>query len=159
MSVTRICFVCLGNIVRSPLGENIFKQLAQHANIAGSFEVDSAGTGNWHVGESPDHRMRSVAAKHGLQYDGRARQFRPSDFDKFDMIIAMDTENQANLRRLARSIEDTKKIHLMREFDPQAEPNSSVPDPYYDGMDGFENVFAIVKRSCQGLLDTLQSGK
>jgi protein-tyrosine phosphatase len=159
VSVTRICFVCLGNIVRSPLGENMFKYLAEQAGVDERYQVDSAGTGSWHVGESPDRRMRQVAAKHGLKYDGRARQFHPRDFNKFDLIIAMDTENRANLRRLGRSPQDTAKIHLMREFDPQAGPNLSVPDPYYGGIDGFEKVYKIVERSCQGLLQALESGQ
>ncbi len=122
VSYTRICFVCLGNIVRSPLGENMFKHLAQQAGVADRYEVDSAGTGSWHVGESPDRRMRRVAAQHDLEYDGRARQFQKSDFEKFDLIIAMDTENRANLQRLASSAQDSAKIQLMREFDPQAGP-------------------------------------
>lgn len=157
MSVTRICFVCLGNIVRSPLGENMFKHLAQKAGVSDNYQVDSAGTGSWHVGESPDRRMRRVAAQHGLKYDGRARQFRQSDFDTFDLIIAMDTENRAYLRRLARSAQDSDKIRLMREYDPQANSKPSVPDPYYGGIDGFEKVYEIVERSCQGLLDALES--
>ena len=159
MSVIRICFVCLGNIVRSPLGENMFKYLAQQAGVADRYEVDSAGTGSWHVGDSPDPRMRRVAAQHGLKYDGRARKFTQNDFDKFDLIIAMDTENRTNLRRLGRSTQDTAKIHLMREFDPQPDPNPSVPDPYYGGIDGFEKVYKIIERSCQGLLDALESGQ
>jgi protein-tyrosine phosphatase len=159
VSVTRICFVCLGNIVRSPLGENVFKHLAQQAGVADHYEVDSAGTGSWHVGESPDKRMRRVAAQRGINYDGRARQLKQSDLDKFDLFIAMDTENRSNLLRLARSEEDSARIRLMREFDPQAGPNQSVPDPYYGGIDGFEKVFTIVERSCQGLLDSLESGR
>lgn len=159
MSVTRICFVCLGNIVRSPLGENIFKHLAQQAGVADRYEVDSAGTGSWHVGESPDRRMRRVADQNGLKYDGRARQFKQGDFDKFDLIIAMDTENRTNLLRLAHTEQDSARIRLMREFDPQAGPNPSVPDPYYGGIDGFEKVFTIVERSCQGLLDSLESSR
>jgi len=137
----------------------MFKHLAQKAGVADRYEVDSAGTGSWHVGESPDQRMLRVASKHGLNYDGRARQFHKSDFEKFDLIIAMDTENRANLQRWSRSAQDTAKIHLMREFDPQAGLDPSVPDPYYGGIDGFEKVYEIVERSCQGLLDKLESGQ
>ena len=137
----------------------MFKHLAAQAGAADRYEVDSAGTGAWHVGESPDRRMRQVAARRGFKYDGRARQFKQSDFEKFDLIIAMDTENRANLRRLARSTDDEAKIHLMREFDPQARADDSVPDPYYGGIDGFENVYDIVERSCQGLLDALEKGR
>jgi protein-tyrosine phosphatase len=157
VSTTRICFVCLGNIVRSPLGENLFLHLAEQAGVADFYEVDSAGTGSWHIGESPDPRMRRVAAAHGLMYDGSARQFRQSDFEYFDLIIAMDTENRTKLRRLGRSPQNVAKIQLMREFDPEAEPDSSVPDPYYGGIDGFEKVYNIVERSCKGLLDALEN--
>jgi len=154
--ITRICFVCLGNIVRSPLAENMFRYLAEQAGVGHLYEVDSAGTGNWHVGESPDSRMRRVAAAHGFRYDGRARQFQPSDFEKFDWIIAMDTSNRADLRRMARNDDERAKIHLLREFDPGGGPNAPVPDPYYGGIDGFEEVFQIVQRSCQGLLEALE---
>ena len=95
----------------------------------------------------------------GLNTDGSARQFRQSDFDQFDLIIAMDTDNRANLLRLARSPEQQTKIHLMREFDPKSGEGASVPDPYYGGIDGFEEVFQIVERACQGLLDALESGE
>jgi protein-tyrosine phosphatase len=147
----------LGNIVRSPLAENLFKHLATHKGVERHYEVDSAGTGSWHIGEPPDRRMRKVAAQHGLHYRGQARQFRQLDFNKFDLIIAMDTENKENLKRLARSDQEKDKIHLMREFDPDSTPNASVPDPYYGGMDGFEEVYQIVERSCQGLLQTLEN--
>jgi protein-tyrosine phosphatase len=137
----------------------MFRHLAEKTGVADHYEVDSAGTGAWHVGESPDRRMRQVAARRGFKYDGRARQFKQSDFDKFDLIIAMDTQNRANLRSLARSGEDESKIHLMREFDSLGRPNDSVPDPYYGGIDGFENVYDIVERACQGLLEALEEGQ
>jgi protein-tyrosine phosphatase len=137
----------------------MFNHLSRQAGIASRYQVASAGTGNWHVGESPDPRMRRVAAKHGLKYDGRARQFRQSDFDKYDLIIAMDMENSENLHRIGRNLKDASKIYLMREFDPQVGSDLSVPDPYYGGIDGFENVYAIVERSCKGLLDALEKGK
>ena len=155
MKPQRILFVCLGNIVRSPLAENMFRHLAEQAGLADRYEVDSAGTGGWHVGERPDRRMRQVAARHGFRYDGRARQFQQSDFDHFDLIIAMDAQNRADLRRLARSPEDEAKIHTLREFDPHGGPTAPVPDPYYGGIDGFEEVYTIVERSCRGLLDAL----
>lgn len=157
-SITRICFVCLGNIVRSPLAENLFLYFAEKAGVAEKHIVDSAGTGAWHIGEPPDLRMRRVAARHGLDYEGRARQFKPTDFDRFDLIVAMDMENRADLVRLARSPEHREKIHLMREFDTFGGPRVSVPDPYYEGIDGFEEVFQIIERSCRGLLTTLEKG-
>jgi len=157
--VTKICFVCLGNIVRSPLAEGSFKQLTADKGISKNFIVDSAGTSAYHVGESPDWRMRRVASRHGLSYDGRARQFHHDDFKKFDLIIAMDTNNMNNLIKMATSSSDREKIHLMREFDPYGGSGLSVPDPYYGGIDGFEEVFEIVQRSCEGLIDALENGK
>ncbi len=157
--VTKICFVCLGNIVRSPLAENMFRHLAENAKLAHKYEVDSAGTSGWHVGEQPDRRMRRVAAGHGFKYDGRARQFNQKDFEEFDLVIAMDSDNRSNLSGLARTEAERAKIHLMREYDPQGNPTAPVPDPYYGGIDGFEEVFHIVKRSCQGLLEALESGQ
>ncbi len=145
--------------MRSPLAENMFRHLAEQAKLAHKYDVDSAGTSSWHVGEKPDRRMRRVAAGHGFSYSGRARQFKRDDFEKFDLVIAMDSDNRSNLSRLARTEGERAKIHLMREFDPQGNPTAPVPDPYYGGIDGFEEAFQIVKRSCQGLLDALEDGQ
>jgi len=152
---TRICFVCLWNIVRSPLAENLFVHTANQEGVGHEFDVDSAGTSSWHVGERPDPRMRRVATSRGFSYDGRARQFKRSDFEKFDLIIAMDLENICALERLAQSEEHKTKIHLLREYDPYGEPNASVPDPYYGGHFGFEETYTIVERSIKGLLKEL----
>ena len=156
---TRILFVCLGNIVRSPFAENMFEHLAQQAGKGDAYEVDSAGTGAWHIGESPDSRMRQVAAQRGFRYDGAARQVRREDFTDFDWIIAMDHSNRSNLLRLARSDEEASKVHLMREFDPEGSGDDAVPDPYYGGIQGFELVYDIVERSCRGLLEALENGE
>jgi protein-tyrosine phosphatase len=156
---TRICFVCLGNIVRSPLAENMFLHLAKQGGVEHKYELDSAGTAGWHVGERPDERMRYVAARHGLQYDGSARKFSRRDFENFDLIIAMDPENRRDLLRLVPSPAQQSNIHLLREFDPLGGPDDPVPDPYYGGIDGFEQVYAIVERACRGLLQALEEGK
>jgi protein-tyrosine phosphatase len=155
--INRLCFVCLGNIVRSPLAENMFRHLLEQAGIGEKYMVDSAGTSGWHVGEKPDRRMRRVASNHGVNYSGRAKQFQHRDFDNYDWIIAMDTSNATTLLGMAKTSEHQDKIHLMREFDPQGGPNSSVPDPYYGGIDGFDEVFQIVKSSCLGLLKSLEN--
>jgi len=154
--VTRICFVCLGNIVRSPLAENMFLRLAEDAGVDDKYEVDSAGTSGYHIGESPDARMRRVAARHGLEYDGRARKFARQDFNRFDLIIAMSPTNREDLLRIAPDKEAEKKIRLLREFDTQGGPDATVPDPYYGGTAGFEEVYTIVERSCRGLLRDLE---
>jgi protein-tyrosine phosphatase len=153
----RICFVCLGNIVRSPLAEALFWREVVQKGIANHYMADSAGTGDWHAGESPDARMRRVAARHGLIYDHRARQVQAEDLDFFDMIIAMDRENRDHLLSLSRIPEHRQKIHLLREYDPQGGPDVSVPDPYYGGVDGFEYIYDMIQRSVEGLLEGLEN--
>lgn len=155
----RVLFVCLGNIVRSPLAENMFIHLARQAHKNDLFEVDSAGTGGWHTGEHPDYRMRQVAARRGFEYDGAARQVRNEDFNEFDWIIAMDHSNRADLLAMAPTSEARSKVRLMREFDPQGGNDAAVPDPYYGGIDGFEHVYDIVERSCRGLLEAFENGE
>jgi protein-tyrosine phosphatase len=155
----RICFVCQGNIIRSPLAEHIFLQLADEKGVVDKYEVDSAGTIAYHAGERPDRRMRQVAAERGLVYSGRAKQFKRDDFARFDLIIALDKANRQSLQGWTVTTEQDNKIHLMREFDSQGEPNLDVPDPYYGGPDGFISTFEIVKRSCEGLLEELEGGQ
>lgn len=157
--VKRICFVCLGNIVRSPLAENLFKHLAVQAGVGDKYTVDSAGTGPWHLDEPPDPRMRRVAARHGLSYSGRARQFRAVEFEHFDLILAMDYDNYTDLLQLARQDEQDQKVRMLREFDPWGGASASVPDPYYSSLDSFEEVYAVIERSCRGLLEALENGK
>lgn len=152
----RICFVCLANIVRSPLAEHVFLHQAQQAGVAQKYLVGSAGTGSHFRGEPPDLRMRRVAARHGLNYDGRARQFTAVDFDKFDLILAMDQENYRDLVLLAPDSLRASKIHMLREFDPQGGNSASVPDPYYGDIADFEEVYEIIQRSGQGLLRFLE---
>lgn len=155
----RIIFVCQGNIIRSPLAENLFRNLARERGVEGKYHLESAGTSAYHVGEPPDHRMRQVAEEKGFKYTGRAKQFWADDFDRFDLVIAMDQENLRYLQFKAASEEDLNKLHLMREFDLASGPEMDVPDPYYGGLDGFSVTFDIVKRSCQGLLEALESGR
>lgn len=155
----RICFVCLGNIVRSPLAEHLFLHKVRQRRLDDKYQACSAGTSNWHVGEAPDARMRQVAARKGLVYDGRARQFNHSDFDRYDYVIAMDAENRQHLLNLAHNQEHRRKIHLLREFDPAGSPNAPVPDPYYGGLDGFEEVYRVIERSVEGLLAALEQGQ
>lgn len=152
----RICFVCLGNIVRSPLAENIFRHHVEKQRLEEKYAVDSAGTSAYHVGERPDSRMREVARKRGLEYTGRSRQFQPDDFEQFDLIIAMDKDNHRQLRGLAASPEQQEKISLMREFDPEAGADQEVPDPYYGGIQGFERVYDIIHRSTKELLKKME---
>jgi protein-tyrosine phosphatase len=157
----RVLFVCLGNICRSPLAEGVFLHLAEQAGVAGRFEVDSAGTGDWHVGEAPDPRSAEVARKHGVELPSRARQVTRADFERFDYIVAMDRENLWDLERMARATPGGRaraKIHLLRVDDPDRAPGDDrhdVPDPYYGGASGFEHVYQMVHRSAHALLRRL----
>lgn len=155
----KICFVCQGNIIRSPLAENMFRHLAQERGVAHKYHLDSAGTSAYHVGEPPDRRMRQVAEKQGFRYDGRARQFRPEELDHFDLVVVMDQSNRRIIESWAENEDQLSKIRQMREFDPQGSQKLDVPDPYYGGQEGFEVTFEIVKRSSAGLLEALESGK
>jgi protein-tyrosine phosphatase len=155
MTPKRILFVCLGNIIRSPLGEHLFRHLADQQGLSDLYSADSAGTSAWHVGDAPDARMRRTAASHGLDYTGSARQFESMDFTDFDLILAMDESNRRSLEAVAPDEEARAKIRLMREFDPESSGNTDVPDPYYGGQEGFEQTYRIVQRSVRGLLDWL----
>lgn len=150
-----VLFVCLGNICRSPLADGIFRKRVEEADLADRFEIDSAGTGNWHVGERPDQRMRRTARRYGISLDHqRARQVGPEDFDEFDHLFAMDRDNLDKIEQAAEEHDATAEIHLFRDFDPDP-GDGEVPDPYYRGQDGFEEVYEIVERTCEALLDHL----
>ena len=154
----KICFVCQGNIIRSPLAENMFRYLTEKRGFSEKYQLSSAGTSAYHVGEAPDRRMRQVAAEHGFEYSGRARQFWREDLNDYDLIIVMDKNNRRIIESMAQDKIHSKKIHMMREFDPQGNGDLDVPDPYYGGVEGFEETYQIVKRSCEGLLENLESG-
>lgn len=148
-----VLFVCLGNICRSPLAEGVFRHLLDEERLADDFRVDSAGTGGWHVGESPDHRAMRSAATRGVTLSGHARQVQPEDFQRFDYMIAMDQSNLSHLQRYQEGVGGDAALYLLREFDPEGGPGAEVPDPYYGGPNGFEEVYEMVERSCRGLLD------
>jgi protein-tyrosine phosphatase len=154
---TSVLFVCLGNICRSPLAEGVFLHLVRTAGKEEHYRIDSAGTGDWHVGESPDSRSIEVALRHGIELAGSARQVRPEDFHTFDRIVAMDRDNLRDLRRIADGTGGKGVLSLLREFDPEADGDLSVPDPYYGGPDGFERMFVMVHRSCVRLLASLDA--
>ena len=111
----RICFVCLGNIIRSPLAENIFRDLIQQGGLTSKYHLESAGTSAFHVGDPPDSRMRQVASRRGFEYTGQARQFQREDLARFDLIIAMDKANLRYLSSRTQTREQGEKIHLMRD--------------------------------------------
>lgn len=142
----KILMVCLGNICRSPLAEGILQ-----SKVGDNHLVDSAGTGDWHVGEQPDRRSVSVAKKHGVDIsDQRAMHFNPVFFDEFDLIFAMDEQNLIDLQKLARSEEEQSKIKLILKDGIGQTQN--VPDPYYDGEDAFEHVYQLLDEATDGII-------
>lgn len=151
----KLVFVCLGNICRSPTAEGLFIHKVKEEGLENYFYIDSAGTAAYHVGESANTKSQATANKHGIHLPSKARKFEYADLEEFDLILAMDSENLKNIKGLDRKNRFDHKIKMMREFDPQPE-NREVPDPYYGGLDGFENVFQVLKRSTQALLDELK---
>jgi protein-tyrosine phosphatase len=157
----RILFVCLGNICRSPTAEGVMRALVHEAGLDDAVELDSAGTGGWHVGSPPDERATETARARGILLEGAARQVRVADFEDFDLILAMDGSNLAELRRLAPDEKVREKVRRLREFDPASKDQDpthplDVPDPYYGGPRGFEDVLDLVGAACAGLLDELR---
>lgn len=149
----RVLAVCLGNICRSPAAEAAIREAADDAGV--SVEVDSAGTGHWHVGNPPNPRMVAAGARAGLAIDGHARQVTASDLDDFDLVVAMDADNLAELQRMARG-RDTATIRLFRSFDDGAD-GTDVPDPYYGQDDDFDHVVGMVRPAAAGLVEWLQA--
>lgn len=148
----KIIFVCLGNICRSPSGEGVFSHLVEHHGLSHLFQIDSAGTAAYHVGERADGRMRQHALKRGIELTSRARQFQFHDFEKFDLIVCMDRSNFQNIKALDITGEYDSKIVMMTDY-AQRMDYKEVPDPYYGGPQGFELVLDILEDSCNGLLE------
>jgi protein-tyrosine phosphatase len=177
----RVLFVCLGNICRSPTAEGVMRALVERDGLEDSIQLDSAGTGAWHVGSAPDARATAAARAREVTLEGRARQVRPEDFEDFDLLLAMDRENLSELRRLAPGEEQRAKVRLLREFDPVSAAQGSgggssagdrsagegpagaggldVPDPYYGAAGGFDEVFELVQAACEGLLEQVRAGR
>ena len=154
--VTRILFVCTGNICRSPLAEAILAHELNRRGVGDDFEVDSAGTDAYHVGDPPDPRMRSIAKGHGITLRGRSRRFKPHEFDTWDYVFAMDTGHYRVLERYARRPSDNGRIVMFRTYDPLTDHDSpDVPDPWYGSMDGFDRVYEIVSRTCVRIADAI----
>lgn len=151
---TRLLFVCMGNICRSPLAESVFRHLARERGVEERFEIDSAGTSGHHVGDPPDRRSVATARARGVTVTGASRPLSDRDLNEFDYIIVMDAENHAFVNRLQAAVRGSARVHRLREWDPE-QADLDVPDPYYGGPRGFEEVHDIVERSCAALLDHL----
>lgn len=153
----KILFVCLGNICRSSSAEEIMRQMVAQAGLAHEIEVDSAGILSYHQGELPDSRMRMHAARRGYQLTHRSRPVTTSDFYDFDLIVGMDDRNIDDLRQRAPGLEEERKIVRMTDY-CRTKVADHVPDPYYGGASGFENVLDILEDACAGLLSHLGGG-
>lgn len=150
----KVLFVCLGNICRSPAAEDVMRRIVGEAGEDSRWIIDSAGTGRYHIGELPDHRMRIHARRRGLELTHHCRQVTEEDFERFDLIIGMDASNIANLRRVAPSPEAEAKIHAMSEYFSPSARYDHVPDPYYEGAEGFELVLDLLEDGCGNLFRT-----
>jgi len=158
MKETQLLFICLGNICRSPAAHGIMEEFVNRAGLSEKIHVDSAGIGNWHIGELPDNRMRAHAADRGYNLLHRARQFNPyADFDKSDLILVMDQENYADITRYAHKEQKRQKVQYLAKYLRHHPQYHMIPDPYYGGADHFELVLDLIEDACQGLLDTLIS--
>lgn len=152
----RVCFVCTGNICRSPMAESVFRARVAEAGLDGLVEADSAGTGGWHEGDGADPRTVTVLVNNGYGGEHTARRFQPSWFSRLDLVIALDAGHLKALRRLAPTAEDAEKVRLLRSYDPAAGDDLDVPDPYYGGMDGFEECLEMVEAASEGLLAAIR---
>jgi protein-tyrosine phosphatase len=148
----RICFVCAGNICRSPIAAAVVRQLAAEQGLDGAIEITSAGTGGWHVGEPADRRAADVLHRAGYSPTHRARQITPDDLIEHDLVIALDAANERALHRLAGTEAERAKIRRLRTFDPSAGDDLDVPDPYCDDEAAFEQVLALVEAAAPGVL-------
>jgi protein-tyrosine phosphatase len=159
LSPMRILFVCMGNICRSPTAEGVMRALLRAEGLDGRIELDSAGTGSWHAGDPPDARAMAAARARDIELDGAARQVTSADFERFDLLLAMDRENARELHARAPDDAARAKVRLLREFDPAAVAagDLDVPDPYYGGSQGFERVLDLVTAACRGLLDEVRA--
>ncbi|GAA0517626.1 protein tyrosine phosphatase [Streptomyces violaceusniger] len=155
----RVCFVCTGNICRSPMAESVFRAHAAEVGLDGRVEVDSAGTGPWHEGDGADRRAIDVLTAHGYEQDHIARHFQADWFDHLDLVIALDSGHLHELRALAPTPQDAAKVRLLRSYDPDADQNAlgglDVPDPYFGGTDDFEECLDMIEAASGGLLDAV----
>jgi len=154
MAKHRVLFVCLGNICRSPMAEGVFRRVAEEEGVANRFEIDSAGMGDWHIGQAPDTRAQAAAQNRGMDISGqRARQVTAADYRRFDLILAMDDSNYDELIGLAPKSE-LHKVRLFLDYAPKT-GTRDVPDPFYGGTEGFDHALDLIEQAARGLLAEL----
>jgi protein-tyrosine phosphatase len=157
----RITVVCLGNICRSPIGEAVLRARLAEAGLADRVHVDSAGTGDWHLGHPADPRALATLDAHGYPHDHVARQIGPQWMDGIDLLLAMDEANYADLQRMTAGAAAPPELRMMRSFDPalahlpEPHPDLAVPDPYYGGPEGFDEVLLMIEQAADGIVDGL----
>ena len=150
-----VLFICLGNICRSPAAQAVMQAMVDERGLTDRFFIDSAGIGGWHIGDLPDKRMRVHARPRGYELTHRARKVNSADFEDFDLIVGMDAGNVDDLRSLATTIEQEKKVVMMGDYIRQYPNYDYVPDPYYEGSEGFELVLDLLEDSCDNLLNRI----
>ncbi len=150
-----VLFICLGNICRSPAAQAVMQRMVDERGLTDRFFIDSAGIGGWHIGDLPDKRMRVHARPRGYELTHRARKVNSADFEDFDLIVGMDAGNVDDLRSLAATIEQDRKVVMMGDYIRQYPNYDYVPDPYYEGSEGFELVLDLLEDSCDNLLNRI----
>jgi protein-tyrosine phosphatase len=153
----RLCFVCLGNICRSPTAAAVMNHLVVEEGLDDHIVVESAGTGGWHVGEGADRRAVAEATRRGVPLPHVAQQFTADDFERFDLVLAMDDDNVSALVRHAPDAAAADRVRLLRSFDPGSPADAEVPDPWYGGPEGFREVFDLCLAACRGLIASLRA--
>ena len=151
----RLLFICLGNICRSPAAEGVMKAKVHAAKLDDQFFIDSAGIGDWHVGQLPDSRMRERGARRGYRLDSLARQIRQSDFEDFDLLLVMDCENYRIITSKAPDEESRKKVRMLTDYLQEHKNTNIVPDPYYGDLSDFDYALDLIEDACDGLLEQL----
>ncbi len=157
MRINKVMFVCLGNICRSPLAHAVFMKIVDNRGLSDSYHVESSGTCAYHVGEKADPRMRETAKQKGVDINHKSRQIFHFDLEEYDYIYAMDRNNYLDLISLTSNKELLKKINMFRDFDPSGQ--GDVPDPYFGGQKGFDDIFDMVERTCNEILNSLEKGR
>ena len=153
----KVLFVCLGNICRSPAGQGVLQSIVDERGLTDRVEIDSAGMSSYHRGDLPDQRMRVHARRRGLELTHRSRPVEHADFERFDLILAMDDSNYDHLRELADSVEEMEKVHRIADYFRQYRACDCIPDPYYGGSEGFENVLDLLDDACQNIADMIEN--